>query len=43
VINVPSAEVDANNVPVVDANGNVTNPGRVVIRMKMLDFTGAFV
>ena len=43
VINVPSAEVDANNVPVLDANGNVKNPGKVVIRMQMLDYTGSFV
>lgn len=35
VILVPAAQVDA--------NGNVIAPGRVVIRMKNLDYTGSFV
>ncbi len=35
VVNVPAAQQDA--------NGNVIAPGRVVIRTKSLDFTGAFV
>lgn len=35
VVLVPAAQVDA--------NGNVITPGRVVIRIKNLDFTGSFV
>jgi FtsP/CotA-like multicopper oxidase with cupredoxin domain len=43
VINVPAAETDSQGVLVLDANGNVKNPGKVVIRTESLDFTGAFV
>jgi FtsP/CotA-like multicopper oxidase with cupredoxin domain len=36
VVNVPAAQVDS-------VTGNVITPGRVVIRIKNLDYTGAFV
>ncbi|HTU14223.1 MAG TPA: multicopper oxidase domain-containing protein [Solirubrobacterales bacterium] len=43
VINLPPARVDENGNPVLDENGQVAEPGVIVLRLKFRDYLGTYV
>lgn len=43
VINLPPARVDEQGNPVLDKNGNVAEPGVIVLRLKFRDYLGTYV